>query len=124
MLFLIYIKDISKHVDANTKIFVDDTKVKEIIRNEADVEKLQSNLDKLFEWQENNNMLFNGSKFQVLRYGTNGDLKNDTLYFTDNTENIIDRFSHLRDLGVILSDDGKFDHHIEKVSRKVRQKVG
>ena len=63
MLFQMYIKDKSKHVDANTKIFVDDTKIKDIIRNEADVEKLQSNLDKLFEWQENNNMLFNGSKF-------------------------------------------------------------
>ena len=75
-------------------------------------------MDKLFEWQETNNMLFNGSKFSVLRNGTN------TLYFTDNTEHIIDRFSHLRDLGVILSVDGNFDHHIEKVSGKVSQKVG
>ena len=69
-------------------------------------------------------MLFNGSKFQILRYGSNEELKTDTLYFTDNTENIIERFSSLRDLGVILSDDGKFDSHIEKVSKTVRQKVG
>ena len=41
LLFLMYIKDISKHVDANIKIFVDDTKIKDIIRYEADVEKLQ-----------------------------------------------------------------------------------
>ena len=40
VLFLMYIKDISKHVDANTKIFVDGTKINDIIRNEADVEKL------------------------------------------------------------------------------------
>ena len=124
VLFLMYIRDISKQVSANTKVFVDDTKMKDSIKNEDDVEKLQGNLDKLFEWQTENNMLLNGSKFQILRYGPYEQLNNDTLYFTDNTENIIDRFSTLRDLGVILSDDGRFDSHIEKVSQKVRQKVG
>ena len=69
-------------------------------------------------------MLFNGSKFQLIRYGNDEDLKNNTLYFTDNTEHIIERCSSLRDLGVILSDNGKFQDQIEKVSRKVRQKVG
>ena len=124
VLFLMYIRDIYELVTSNTKIFVDDKKIKDSIKNETDVEKLQENLDKLFEWQADNNMLFNGSKFQILRYGSNEELKTDTLYFTDNTENIIERFSSLRDLGVILSDDGKFDSHIEKVSKTVRQKVG
>jgi hypothetical protein len=48
VLFLMYIRDISEHVTANTKIFVDDTKMKDSIKNETDVEKLQENLDKLF----------------------------------------------------------------------------
>ena len=119
-----YIQDISKNVNANTKIFVDDTKIKDIIKEEEDVEKLQSNLDRLFDWQEANNMKFNGAKFQLLRYGPDEEIKNNTLYFTDNYEHIIERFSSLRDLGVILSEDGKFDNHIEKVSKQVRQKVG
>ena len=97
-----YIRDIAKKVTANTKIFVDDTKIKDTIKEKADVEKLQKNLDLLFELQEENNMLFNGSKYQVLRYGPNEDLKNETLYFTDNTEHIIERFSSLRDLGVTM----------------------
>ena len=61
VLFLMYIRDISGHVTANTKLFVDDTKIKDSIKNESDVEKLQENLDKLFEWQVDNNMLYNGS---------------------------------------------------------------
>ena len=65
MLFLMYIQDISKKVTANTKIFVDDTKIKDIIMEEEDVEKLQDNLD------------------------------------------VIERFTSLRDLGVILSEDLK-----------------
>ena len=124
VLFLMYIKDIAKNVTASIKIFVDDTKVKNKIEKEEDVENLQMNLDLLYLWQEENKMLFNGTKFQLLRYGPNEDLKNDTLYFTDKTENVIERFSSLRDLGMILSDDAKFNAHIDKVSKKVRQKVG
>ena len=124
VLFVMYIKDISKNVTTNTIVFVDDTKMKDIIKDEDNVEKLQANLDKLFDWQEANNMPFNGSKFQVLRYGPNETPKNYTIYFTDNYEDVIERFSSLRDLGVILSEDGKFDHHIDMVSKKVKQKVG
>ena len=107
MLFLMYIQDISKKVTANTKIFVDDTKIKDIIMEEEDVEKLQDNLDKLFDWEETNNMKFNGAKFQVLRYGPNENIKKNTLYFTNNYEHLIERFTSLRDLGVILSEDLK-----------------
>ena len=124
VLFLMYIKDISKEVTAKVKIFVDDTKIKDVITEDEDVEKLQAELDKLFIWQEKNNMLFNGSKFQLLRYGPKEELKNNTLYFTDDTQNIIERYSSVRDLGVILSDDERFEIHIEKVIKKVRQKAG
>ena len=69
-------------------------------------------------------MKFNGNKFQLLRYGTNDDLKNNTVYFTGHMEEVIEQFSSIRDLGVIMADDGKFDQHIEKVVKKVRQKIG
>ena len=42
----VYQRDISKDVSANTKVFVDDTKMKYLIKNEDDVEKLQENLGK------------------------------------------------------------------------------
>ena len=119
-----YIQDISREITAKINIFVDDTKIKDVISEDKDVEKLQGELDKLFVWQDKNSMLFNGGKFQLLRYGLNEELKNSTLYFTDNTEHIIERQSSVRDLGVILSDDGKFEAHLEKVCRKVRQKSG
>ena len=124
VIFLMFIKDISKEVTAKTKLFVDDAKVKDKIQNEEDVQKLQENLDKLFEWEENNNMKFNGATFQVLRYGRNEELKNNTEYFTGDMENIIEQFSSLRDLGITMSDNGKFEDHINKVCSKVRQKIG
>ena len=59
----------------------------------------QENLDKLYKWEEENKMKFNGKKFQLLRYGTNDDLKNNTVYFTGHMEEVIEQFSSIRDLG-------------------------
>ena len=39
-------------------------------------------------------------------------------------EDVIQQFSSLRDLGVIMSDNGTFNEHIEKVTKVVRQKTG
>ena len=119
-----FIGDITEDLEASTKLFVDDAKVKKQIETEEDVEHLQESMNKLYEWETKNKMKFNGSKFQVLRYGPNEELKNNTMYFTGQMEEVITQFSSLRDLGVIMSDDAKFDCHIEKVVRKVRQKVG
>ena len=97
--FLMFIGDITDDITANTKLFVDDAKVKSCINTEEDVEELQWNLNKLFKWEEENKMNFNGSKFQLLGYGTNEDIKNNTVYFTGHMEEVIEQFSSLRDLG-------------------------
>ena len=42
---------------------------------------LQKELEKLDEWAKANNMEFNGKKFQVVRYGQNKELMNNTSIF-------------------------------------------
>ena len=101
ILFLIYISDIGNDISAKKQIYVDDTKVKKGIKNEDDVEALQEDLNKLYDWAKTNNMVYNNTKFQVIRYGNNKDLKEDTNYFTEDTGEIIERFETLQDLGVI-----------------------
>ena len=78
-----------KRVTAIANLFVDDAKLKDVINNEEDVDLFQENLEKLNKWQSDNNMKFNGSKFQLLRYSSNENLKKDTVYFTPNMENVI-----------------------------------
>ena len=85
---------------------------------------MQANIDELFKWEDKNKMKCNGAKFQLMRYGQDQDIKANTLYFTKGMEETIDQFSSLRDLGVILSDDGKFTTHIDKIEKQVRQKTG
>lgn len=123
--FQIFIGDLTQNKTASTKFFVDDAQIKKrVMAGEEDVEDLQSNLDTLYTWEKRNKMKFNGTKFQLLRYGPNENIKKDTLYFTSNMEEVINQFSSLRDLGIIMSDDAKFSAHIDKVTTKVRQKVG
>ena len=124
VLFLMYISDMTEDTEVKNTKFVDDTKVFKKIDEEKDVEDLQTELNKLFEWQTNNSMKFNGKKFQVLRYGNNEELKNNTTYFTEEMEETIQQFSSLRDLGIIMSDNAKFDDHHNKVIRTVRNKIG
>ena len=65
MLFLLFIGDISKGISASTLVYVDDSKVKDQIKTEENVEKLQDNLDLIYQWEGINNMKFNGDKFQL-----------------------------------------------------------
>ena len=79
ILFLIFIGDISEGVEATILVYVDDSKVMKKVTKEEDVEELQEDLNKIYDWEKNNNMRFNGGKFLVLRYGTNTALKENTV---------------------------------------------
>ena len=106
------------------KIYVDDTRVKKPIKNAKDVESLHLDLIQLYDWANSNNMVFIGTMFQVVRYGHDEEIKDDTLYFIEDTTDIIERCDKLRDLGVILNDEATFSDHVQHVEKKVRQKIG
>ena len=61
ILFLIYISDIGEGLTAQTLVYVDDTKIKQKVNTEEDVENLQKELEKLDKWAKSNNMNFNGT---------------------------------------------------------------
>ena len=126
ILFLILINDIDQDINSDSfvSLFADDTRIAKKIKDESDVESLQEDLEKLYKWQEENNMQFNSKKFEILRYGRNQTLKESTHYFTSNHEEIIEEKESLRDLGIIMSNDGSFSNHVEHVCSKVRQKSG
>ena len=124
VLFLILINDIDSGIESFVSLFADDTRISRKVNNEEDVETLQDDLEKLYRWQEHNNMAFNSSKFEVLRYGSNTALKESTNYLTPGCEAIIEEKENLRDLGIIMSNDASFSSHVEHVCKKVKQKSG
>ena len=112
-------------MNCSTLIYVDDAKTKCRVNIETDVERHQENLEKIYSWQRTNNMKFNTGKFQVLRYGRNTNLKENTMYFTGEMETVIEEVENCRDLGIIMQNTGSFEKQTVKAcKKKTRQKCG
>jgi hypothetical protein len=93
------------------------------VGDERGAEKLQQDLEAVYKWARDSNMEFNGGKFQLLRYGRNSELKSKTFY-KDCDGVQIGESLHVKDLGVIMSSDGKFTQQIESVVQKATRMTG
>ena len=123
VLALIFLSDLDDGIENVASMFADDTRIMGEIQQETDVEKLQKDLDKVFHWAEDNNMRFNSDKFELLRYGNNQEIKDDTIYFSADNDPIEEK-EVLRDLGIMMNNDATFKNHIDKVCKTVKQKSG
>ena len=120
LLFLILIGDIDKDiVHSFLSSFADDTRIGMAISSPQDAQLLQQELEVVFRWAEENNMLFNDKKFELLRYGTNQDLKESTSY-TSNNGNEIQSKESTKDLGIIMSSSADFKTHIDSIVETVK----
>ena len=119
LLFLVLISDIDRNVSSHTSSFADDTRLLRAILNAHDCDKLQCDLHTIFQWSKDNNMAFNNSKFELLCYGPNQVLKDSTSYLRIDGEKIEEK-THVRDLGVTMSNTATFTEHINKVAESAR----
>ena len=122
LLFLIYVNDISDVLSqSDALLFADDTKIIKTIKGVSDCEILQDDLLSIYEWGASNNMNYNGSKFQLVRYSASGDPIDFSYLSSEETE--IKAVSNARDLGLIMSDTAKFDNLIQVVVKKAMQRM-
>jgi len=77
----------------------------------------------LFQWAEKNNMQLHADKFVLLRYGKDLQLKQDTKYVLPGDKELSPSPT-ARDLGVIMSDDGKFEEHVSNLAKSCRRIMG
>ena len=96
------INDIDETVDesiAKTTLFADDSRVTGGITNKESVEEFQTEIEKIYKWQSDNNMKFNSGKFELLQYGRNKELISSTIYFASEINEIIEEKSPSETLG-------------------------
>ena len=108
LLFVIYMIDFTDdihHVEVGS--FADDTKNWQITSNNL----FQHELQKMYEWAERNNSFFNGKKFRKITFGD----ATDSSVFYQPDGSIISSVTHVKDLGVYMSSDAKFDYHINNI---------
>ena len=118
LLFLILIGDIDADLhNSSLRSFADDTRVLKGINSLRDASLLQHDLTIVYQWAVDNNMLFNSKKLELLRYGANSQLKQQTSYLAPDKTTIPEK-NHIKDLGVIMSNSGNFNEHIKSVCEK------
>ena len=83
---------------------------------------MQADLNATIEWADLNNMQFNKMKFELIRYGMQL-IEALRQYFTSDSE-VIKCKEHVRDLGVAMSNDLTFSHHIKNIVAKARKLSG
>ena len=121
LIFLILIADIDSDTNGSViRSFADDTRVTNGVSSLRDMSVIQSDLDTIYDWSESNNMLFNDAKFELLRYGMNDSVRDNTYYYT-NTGTIITEKEEVKDLGVIINNDVSFTSHIDAVIESAKQ---
>lgn len=124
LLFLILIADIDRGlIIALLSSFADDTRMIAAVSTLLQITNFQIDLESVYDWAQSNKMEFNDLKFELLRYWV---FDNDLQYCTNYTSHIgsiIQDKESVKDLGVLMCNDGKFDTHIFNVIVKVKRLV-
>ncbi|XP_076069684.1 uncharacterized protein LOC143041557 [Oratosquilla oratoria] len=114
--------DINRRVDSTLLSFADDTHISCAVRVSEDVHHLQNDLGTVYAWVNDSNMQFNEEKFEVLRYGTNQDIKDNTELYMERGMQITPN-AHVKCLGIHSSDDATFQHLIMQSVKRARGMV-
>ena len=101
MLFLVLMSDINQNIEVSKIIsFANDTRLYTPI------------------WAHSNNMVFNSGKFNHLCFSASSDMSVCSIAYISPEMNLIAQNEHIKDLGVFMSADCSFDHHISVISKK------
>ena len=103
LLFIIMISDINKDMLSSKIIsFVDDTRVYTNITRIENSDSLQTDLNYIYFWAINNNMLFNHQKFNHISFSSSMSSINTNVYYSPSLD-IINPSENVLDLGITMS---------------------
>lgn len=124
LLFVIYMNNI-KQVFKNSffLLYADDLKIYKLItsaNSDSDSLDLQSDLDRLEDWCNKNHMYVNMNKSSVISFSKRGTF----IYCYNIGQNEFVRVTKLRDLGVLLCNDLRFNEHIFETISKALKSLG
>lgn len=121
LLFLLYINDIVLNVQCSKLLYADDLKIFKVIRSEEDCISLQSDLNNIYSWCNNNKLNLNIKKCNVLTFTR----KCNSIDFNYHINNVtLTRVNTIKDLGVTFDQKLSFTFHFETVSKKAMQMLG
>ena len=127
LLFLVFINDIDGAVDVTASVifkFADDSKVLRQVESEEDRLALQADIDSLFKWSEDWQMLFNASKCKVLHFGKRNPRFNYTMGGYAPAGTVLQVDTEEKDLGVVVHESLRPSKQCAKAAGKANQVLG
>ena len=126
LLFLIYIDDISTLAlseSSKLSLYADDMLLYKTISSTADYAELQQDIDLIYSWSTANLMTFNVSKCKCMLVSRrrNTDCPPINLNLNDHQLENVQTYKYL---GLLLSSDLSWTHHIESTCTKARKLLG
>jgi ribonuclease P/MRP protein subunit RPP40 len=110
VLFCIFVNDLPKVSNSPTSLFADDTKLSRQARSDSDVVQLQGDVDAVEGWAEYSKMVLNDTKTVHITYGQDHLISPYKL-----GDKVITSVKQQKDLGVLMDDSLKMNHHIKKI---------
>ena len=121
-LFLIYINDLPEYVTNSTvRLFADDALLYLTIHSTSDCIKLQEDLNNLERWESDWQMSFHPEKYEVIHITTK---KKPILHKYTLHGHTLSSVPQIKYLGVHISNDLKWNSHINSISSKANQTIG
>ena len=97
--------------------FADDTRVYTNITQIENFDSLQTDLNYIYLWAINNNMLFNHHKFSYISFSSSMSSINTNVYYSPSLD-IINPSENVFDLAITMSGNCSFDVHINILCKK------
>ena len=118
ILFLCHINDLPEVVKSEVRLFADDCLLYRVIKTINDHIQLKKDPKALEQWAHLNGMAFNAKKCYILS------IKNKTSYFYQLNNTILQEVPANPYLGVMISNDLKWNTHINNVCKKASSTLG
>ena len=118
LMFLLYINDITEHVNSPLRLFADDCLLYRIITTNEDAIQLQHDLDQLHEWATKWQLRFNVTKCTIMRFTRS--LSPIIFNYKLNNHNLGTSNQHSY-LGVILDNKLSWSPHISNIAAKANR---
>ena len=109
-------------------MFADDTKLYRAIAHQSDIQTVQDNIDKLFNWSEKWLLRFHPDKCKVLpittKHSSNRENERYQMSMYEGSITTLEMVNCEKDVDVNIDSNLKFDQHIQTTVNKANQIVG
>ena len=121
LLFLLFINDLPNNLQSQTRLFADDCVVYRQVKNLAECQVLQEDLDKLARWESLWGMEFHPQKCSVL---TCTKIRTPLRYPYHLKGHVLEQTMSSKYLGVDLTHDLTWNQHINRTTKKANSMLG